>query len=375
MKKINTGINLFKLFSMFMIALLHILGFGGITRASAGTISYYPAYFMQNATFCAVNCYALVSGYLMLGKKIKLSRITELWFEVFFYSVGLSSIMMIVYRDLLSVRNIIYAVTPIISKQYWYMTAYFLMYLFIPMMNKFAEAADKKSFTAVIAVILLLTTGSFIIGKDGFKFSEGYSPIWLMVMYLVGAYMRKFGIGAKMKWYSALLLYVVSVGCNFALNVFLKNPMKKIFTDGNVNYLTYTSPFVVLSAIFLFIFFSKLKFGKRTGKLINYITPAALGVYLIHTHPLVFNKLIKDIAMPLVNYGMAAIIFGSIAMALAIFIICIVIDLLRIQLFKLIRINALCKKLDSVFNSKKKKTIEIEESANKAEPVEETINI
>lgn len=70
------------------------------------------------------------------------------------------------------------------------MTAYFLMYLFIPMMNKFAEAADKKSFTAVIAVILLLTTGSFIIGKDGFKFSEGYSPIWLMVMYLVGAYMK-----------------------------------------------------------------------------------------------------------------------------------------------------------------------------------------
>lgn len=375
MKKINTGINLFKLFSMFMIALLHVLGFGGITRASAGTISYYPAYFMQNATFCAVNCYALVSGYLMLGKKIKLSRITELWFEVFLYSVGLSSIMMIVYRDLLSVRNIIYAVTPIISKQYWYMTAYFLMYLFIPMMNKFAEAADKKSFTAVIAVILLLTTGSFIIGKDGFKFSEGYSPIWLMVMYLVGAYMRKFGIGAKMKWYSALLLYIVSVGCNFALNIFLKNPMKKIFTDGNVNYLTYTSPFVVLSAIFLFIFFSKLKFGKRTGKLINYITPAALGVYLIHTHPLVFNKLIKDIAMPLVNYGMAAIIFGSIAMALAIFIICIVIDLLRIQLFKLIRINALCKKLDGVFNSKKKKTIEIEEPAIETEPVEEKINI
>ena len=255
------------------------------------------------------------------------------------------------------------------------MTAYFLMYLFIPMMNKFAEEADKKSFTAVIAVILLLTTGSFIIGKDGFKFSEGYSPIWLMVMYLVGAYMKKFGVGAKMKWYSALLFYIISVGCNFALNIFLKDPMKKIFTDDTVNYLTYTSPFVVLSAIFLFIFFSKLKFGKKTEKLINYITPAALGVYLIHTHPLVFNKLMKDIAMPLVNHGTAAMIFGSVAMALAVFIICIVIDLLRIQLFKLIRINALCKKLDEVFNSKKRKTIEIEEPAIEAGPVEETINI
>lgn len=357
MKKRNTGINLFKLFSMFMIALLHVLGMGGIIGAAAGTSSYYPVYFMQNAAFCAVNCYALVSGYLMLGKKIKPSRITELWFEVFFYSVGLSAIMISIYREFFSAQNIVYALTPIISNQYWYMTAYFLMYLFIPMMNKFAEAADKKSFTAVIAVILLLTTGSFIIGKDGFKFSEGYSPIWLMVMYLVGAYMKKFGVGAKMKWYSALLFYIISVGCNFALNIFLKDPMKKIFTDDTVNYLTYTSPFVVLSAIFLFIFFSKLKFGKKTEKFINYITPAALGVYLIHTHPLVFNKLMKDIAMPLVNHGTAAMIFGSVAMALAVFIICIVIDLLRIQLFRLIRINALCKKLDEVFNNKKRKTI------------------
>lgn len=374
MKKRNTGINLFKLFSMFMIALLHVLGMGGITGAAAGTSSYYPVYLMQNAAFCAVNCYALVSGYLMLGKKIKPSRITELWFEVFFYSVSISAIMMIVYRDLFSARNIVYAVTPIISNQYWYMTSYFMMYLFVPMMNKFADAANKKVFTATIVVILVLTTGSLMIKQDGFRLNDGYSPIWLMIMYLVGAYMKKFNVGAKMKKWLALLLYVISSLCSFILYVFSKK-LLKIMLGNDISYLSYTSPFVVLSAIFLFIFFSKLKFGKKTEKLINYITPAALGVYLIHTHPLVFNKLMKDIAMPLVNHGTAAMIFGSIAMALAVFIICIVIDLLRIQLFKLIRVNALCKKLDGVFNSKKKKTIEIEEPKIEAEQIEETINI
>ncbi|MCI7649456.1 MAG: acyltransferase family protein [Oscillospiraceae bacterium] len=374
MKKRNTGINLFKLFSMFMIALLHVLGMGGITGAAAGTSSYYPVYLMQNAAFCAVNCYALVSGYLMLGKKIKPSRITELWFEVFFYSVSISAIMMIVYRDLFSARNIVYAVTPIISNQYWYMTSYFMMYLFVPMMNKFADAANKKVFTATIVVILVLTTGSLMIKQDGFRLNDGYSPIWLMIMYLVGAYMKKFNVGAKMKKWLALLLYVISSLCSFILCVFSKK-LLKIMLGNDISYLSYTSPFVVLSAIFLFIFFSKLKFGKKTEKFINYITPAALGVYLIHTHPLVFNKLMKDIAMPLVNHGTAAMIFGSIAMALAVFITCIVIDLLRIQLFRLIRVNALCKKLDGVFNSKKKKTIEIEEPAIEAGQIEETINI
>ena len=37
--------------------------------------------------------------------------------------------------------------------------------------------------------------------------------------------------------------------------------------------------------------------------------------------------------------------------------------------------NALCKKLDEVFNSKKRKTIEIEEPAIEAGQIEETINI
>lgn len=374
MKKRNTGINLFKLFSMFMIALLHVLGMGGIIGAAAGTSSYYPVYLMQNAAFCAVNCYALVSGYLMLGKEIKPSRITELWFEVFFYSVSISAIMMIVYRDLFSARNIVYAVTPIISNQYWYMTSYFMMYLFVPMMNKFADAANKKVFTATIVVILVLTTGSLMIKQDGFRLNDGYSPIWLMIMYLVGAYMKKFNVGAKMKKWLALLLYVISSLCSFILCVFSKK-LLKIMLGNDISYLSYTSPFVVLSAIFLFIFFSKLNFGKKTEKFINYITTAALGIYLIHTHPLVFNKLMKDIAMPLVNHGTAAMIFGSVAMALAVFIICIVIDLLRIQLFRLIRINALCKKLDEVFNSKKRKTIEIEEPAIEAGQIEETINI
>ena len=75
MKKRNTGINLFKLFSMFMIALLHVLGMGGIIGAAAGTSSYYPVYFMQNAAFCAVNCYALVSYARQKDKAVEDNRI------------------------------------------------------------------------------------------------------------------------------------------------------------------------------------------------------------------------------------------------------------------------------------------------------------
>ena len=95
-----------------------------------------------------------------------------------------------------------------------------------------------------------------------------------MVMYLVGAYMKKFGVGAKMKWYSALLFYIISVGCNFALNIFLKDPMKKIFTDDTVNYLTYTSPFVVLPAIFPFHILLEAEIRKENGEAYKLYNPS-----------------------------------------------------------------------------------------------------
>lgn len=58
--------------------------------------------------FCAVNCYAITTGYLMYGKKLRISRITELWFEILFYSVVISAIMIPTHLELFSAKNIVF---------------------------------------------------------------------------------------------------------------------------------------------------------------------------------------------------------------------------------------------------------------------------
>ena len=193
--------------------------------------------------------------------------------------------------------------------------------------------------------------------------------LWAPVFF--GAYMKKYRVGEKIKKHIALLLYVFCAAGSFLFSFYFKFVMKN-FLKVNVNYLQYTSPFIILCAVFLFIFFSKLSFGEKGEKFINFITPAALGVYLIHTNPFFFDYVIGGIADFLNKENPVIIILGIIGISLAVFIICIMIDLLRIQLFRMIRLNALCKKLDGVFNSKKMKIIEIEEPAIEAKPVEET---
>ena len=369
MKKINSGINLFKIFSMFMIVLLHVIGKGGVVYNVVGA-RFFSSYFLQNMNFCAVNCYALTTGYLMYGKKLRISRIAELWFEVLFYSVVISAVMIPLHTELFSAKNIVFSFFPIVSGKYWYMTSYFFMYLFIPALNCFAEKSEKHIYKIVITCIFVLSTLSYIIREDSFKINNGYSALWLSIMYLLGAYMKKYDIGKKIRKYTALLLYIISAACSFFFSFYFKFPMKN-FLNVNVNYLQYTSPFVILCAVFLFIFFSKLNFKTKSEKFINFITPAALGVYLIHTNPFIFDYIISGIADFLNKENPAFIILGIIGISLAIFIICIVIDLLRIQLFRLIKINALCKRLDSVLKTKKKEIIKTEEPAQEA--VEETI--
>ena len=146
----------------------------------------------------------------------------------------------------------------------------------------------------------------------------------------------------------------------------------KNFLKVNVNYLQYTSPFIILCAVFLFIFFSKLSFGERGEKFINFITPAALGVYLIHTNPFVFDYVIGGLSQQREpgdyhtrhNRHFTRCIYNMYSNRPS-----------ENTAFQADKSKRTVQKLDDVFNSKKKKTIEIEEPAIEAEPVEETINI
>ena len=57
--------------AMLFVVILHVAGVGGVNKAyplhSAG---YITALLLRSVTFCAVNCYALISGYVgCTGKK------------------------------------------------------------------------------------------------------------------------------------------------------------------------------------------------------------------------------------------------------------------------------------------------------------------
>ena len=67
-KEKNMGIELLRIISMFMVIFLHILNFGinyqGLESFSA---NWYISWFLEGFCYCAVNIYAMISGYVMLN--------------------------------------------------------------------------------------------------------------------------------------------------------------------------------------------------------------------------------------------------------------------------------------------------------------------
>ncbi len=83
----NYGIDALRMLSMFMVVVLHILLLSGLlTNEQLFSTQYEIAWLLEICVYCAVNCYALISGYVGVDSKFRFSNIIVLWLRVVFYT-------------------------------------------------------------------------------------------------------------------------------------------------------------------------------------------------------------------------------------------------------------------------------------------------
>ena len=71
----NMGVELFRIVSMILVVMLHVLGHGGVyARTELLSDNYKVAWFMEAFAYCSVNCYALISGYANVKSGFKFRR-------------------------------------------------------------------------------------------------------------------------------------------------------------------------------------------------------------------------------------------------------------------------------------------------------------
>lgn len=153
----NYGIDMLRLVSMFMVVILHVLGRGGVLEATTRySANYGLAWFLEIACYCAVNCYALISGYVGVCSKHKWSSLVYLWLQVEFYMIIFTAMFSIFQPGSIGIAELLKMVFPVVFYQYWYFTAYFCMFFFIPVLNLIVQTLEKKTLIFITGSIFLL---------------------------------------------------------------------------------------------------------------------------------------------------------------------------------------------------------------------------
>lgn len=347
----NYGIDLLRIVSMQMIVVLHVLGCGGILEnLPLFSTKYNVAYLLETFCYCSVNCFALTSGYVLYGRDIKISKLMELWLQIVFYTIPILLLFFLFAPSVINLKIISQSFLPISTGAYWYLSSYFGLYIFIPLLNYGIERMDKKTFSLIlISVFVFLICPPIPFHTDPYFLIGGYSMIWLIILYLFGAYIRKYNFGQNIGITKGLIGYGLFNVITFFISLLVVNIYHNAYGEikGWGVFMRYSSPTVLLSSIFLFLVFVRVKIPV---KLINYIillSPTCLGVYIIHTNFLVFNNLLKDMAIPLTHYNVFSMLLFALLFACLIYLLCSLIDLIRIYIFKVCGINSLCKKFES----------------------------
>ena len=338
-KKREKNFELLSIISIIMIVILLFNGHGQImSNVKIGSIEYFITYFLEYGCIIAVNIYVMITGYYMIKSKIKINKLIKLELEIIFYSVIIYLTLILLNRGNFNISTMIKSCFPILTKQYWFMSAYMGLYILIPFINKLVRNINKKEY--MILLIILTTLLSVIKTaynkNDVFEANGGYGLFWFIYLYLLAGYIR-LHFNKKIK-NSILFVTYISM-------IVLQMLIRYIYTKTNIiiisSYvkisLQYNSFFILVETVSVFLLFKDMRIKSNiANKVIEKIAPLTLGVYLIHEQPIFRNVLWNEMLKPFyyLNTGVNITIILILDVAI-IFITCCVIEELRIILFKL----------------------------------------
>ncbi|MBP3737170.1 MAG: acyltransferase [Lachnospiraceae bacterium] len=347
------GLSVLRLLSMFYIIILHILLQGGILKAGSG-LSHGAAWFLEIGAFCAVNIYAILSGFLSYSESDEpypYYRFVTLWFQVTFYNVILTLLLYLTNRDVLGGREVLKAFFPITFNTYWYFSAYAGVVLVAPLIHYLVRTLSETSqkMCALAAVLVFSVFGAISShAGDPLGLRYGYSFLWLAVLYFLGAVMRSCRLYGSLQRGLAVLGILISWVLLFAAQIALETH----FTDRADSfahdgfYFSYLSPAVLLMAIFYVLLFVNVRLPDSLQLLADSFAPCAFGVYLLHAHPLTLRFLIADHFAGMANLPFPVLILAVLLIAALIFILTILADYLRRILFERLRAERMSRRIE-----------------------------
>ena len=274
------GFDVLKIISMFLIVCFHCAYKGefNITDNFANQIILDIMFYFG---LLGVNCFALITGYFYESMFFKKKKFVKMLLQIMFYT-GLGVIILTSTGHDMNIATVLYRLMPFDVSIYWYGVAYLMLLLIAPYLNILIQSMSSKQHKKLIAICVclfsLVPTIKTMFWQNDFMERTGFYNrfIWLIVMYMIGAYIFKYGFPIIINKKKAIELFVLS---SFALMSFVL--MTNMFDSGlSTVFFSPNSPFELLLSISLFgvFYYSDVK----SNYLVSTVSKLTFGVYLFH---------------------------------------------------------------------------------------------
>lgn len=277
-KERESNFELLRILSMLLIILYHFVLYSDYSASTFSLNDTIYALFMSGGKL-GVILFVMITGYYKIkAKDIKFSKLISLELQVLFYSIVFLILFALIGGKELSLELVSRMLFPNISKTYWFFSSYFILYLFMPYLNKLIEVIGKKDFERLLIigfVVLILIPSVVIYNK------EISSGIYLFYYYLVGGYIGLYGKeirGSKKYLLGFLMPYLSIIGITMYIRYLSFSNI--LLVDYIYKFSKISSILLFASAVCLFMFFKGLNIGKI--KIINWLASVSFGVYLFH---------------------------------------------------------------------------------------------
>ena len=351
----NYGIDALRILSMLMVTALHVLEKGRFIDSSILSVNIVSntIWFFSRV---AVNCYIFISGYFLSQKSFRLIRVTSTYVQTWFYSVSTFLFLVLIHGIGFSKGILVKSVLPFVYHNYWFVVYYILLLFISPLLNSAINNMSKNKYRMVLFVLIavFIVYNNIISVIEPITDLDGFSLSLFLLIYCVAGYIRKF-YTPNGKWYKYFLCYVGITIASIALHYILM-PLGDFYSRDLL--IGYKGIFCFSASICLFLTFLNINIkNKVLRKIVLFVAPLTFAVYLIH-ESLGFKVYLWE----LINISTVTVmgpLFAVVAILIffAIFLICILIEYMRQQIFRVLKINELVKYVSVKIETKIRKII------------------
>ena len=330
-KSRSSNLELYRIVCMLMIVAHHFVVNSGLTAVD-GPLSINPS--NNNSLFLrlfgmwgktGINCFLLITGYFMCSKSISIKKFLKLLLQIYFYKWVIFIIFYLYGYEKLSLLRIIKLLMPFWGLNSNFVSCFVVFYLAIPFFSILVNNLTKRQHQLLLVFVLFCYTILGSVPKCDVTFNY---VTWFGVLFFIASYIRLYPsplFNNKKLWgWATLGSVLLAMACVVVMH---KGSPRGYFLVSDSNKIM-----AVLVAVCSFLWFKNMNI--KQNRTINAIGGSTFGVLLIHANSDAMRTwLWKDTVDCVGHYflPLGRLVLFSVGMVLAVFLVCNLIDQLRVR--------------------------------------------